>query len=137
MGASCCSAAASRLDICDRLAQFEAKGDTLQKIDTYRISDPINAAKGRRNSAIFQYGSSYGKSAVRRGALTLAGWSAAAYASRTKEGRRRGVNVIGTVPSSLRGPCRVLPRSSKFTRAMAENGLGGEVMDHMISLREV
>ena len=75
------------------------------------------------------------------GAMSLVGWSDAAYGDLTKNGKCRLGYLIGLMSSALSGPCHVLQWTSKFTRKLVKSSLGGEVyafsemLDHMTLLR--
>ena len=124
----CCSgelrwlAAASWPDICARLAQSAARVNSLRDSDIYRIDGLVQTVKEGQEATILLYASSsypserapgskdgemrIGGEKVNCGAITLAGWSDAAYGDQTKEGRRRLGYVIRKASSTLRGPCR-------------------------------
>ena len=74
--------------------------------------------------------------------MTLAGWSDAAYGGQSTEGICRLGYTIGLMSSTLKGACRILPRTSKFTRKMVKSSLGGEIyalsemVDHMLLLKD-
>ena len=74
---------------------------------------------------------------ARDGAITLVGWPDAASCNRCQLRY-----VIGLISSSLSSPRRILQRTSKFNRKLAESSLGGEVYafsemaDHVAPLRE-
>ena len=74
---------------------------------------------------------------VHWGLMTFFGWSDAAYGGQSTEGKCRFGYVIGLTSSTLKGPCRILLRTSKIARKMAKRSLGGEVYarsemaDHM------
>ena len=79
---------------------------------------------------------------MHKGALTLVGWSDAAYGKLSEDGRCRLGYIIGLMSSSLSGPCHILQWTSKFTRKLVKSSLGGEVyafsemVDHMALIRE-
>ena len=75
-------------------------------------------------------------------AMSLAGWSDAAYGAQEAEGKSRLGYVVGLTSSTLSAPRRILRWASKFARKLAKSSLGGEVytscdrVDHMSPLRE-
>ena len=76
------------------------------------------------------------------GTMTPAGWPYIVYREQTSEGKCRPGYAIGLASSTLRVPCHLLQRPSKFARKLAERNPGGEVfafsdmIDSMALLRE-
>ena len=74
--------------------------------------------------------------------MTMVGWPDATYGDQSTKGECRLGYVIGLMSSSLKGPCRILQWTSKFTRKMEKTSLGGEVyalsemVNHMLLLKE-
>ena len=74
-------------------------------------------------------------------AMTLVGWSDAAYGDQSSLGKCRLGYVIGRMSPNLCGPCHLTQWPSKFARKLAESSLGGEVyafsemLGHMSMLR--
>ena len=74
--------------------------------------------------------------------MSPVGWSDAACGDLSQNGKCRLGYLIGSMSSSLTGPCHVLQWTSKFTRKLVKSSLGGEVyafsemIDHMALLME-
>ena len=74
---------------------------------------------------------------IRRGAVSFAGWSGAAYVDQSPEGRRRVGFVIGLMSSTLNGLRRISRRASLFARQWVKKSVGGgvfefsEMIDHV------
>ena len=150
LGELCWLATVSRPDICARLAQIASRVNELKGSDIYRINDLIKTVKIWQPRTVLKYASSpfplfrpesdrLGRNCTRGekmhgGAMSLVGWSDAAYGDLTKTGKCRLGYLIGLMSPSLNGPCHVLRRTSKFTRKLVESSLGGEV--YMALLRE-
>ena len=140
----CWLATVSRPDICAHLAQLASKVNDLQGSGIYRINALIKTAKINQPRTILKYASSsfplfpagVGKKGRRRsngervhnGALSLVGWSDAAYGDLSQNGRCRLGYLIDIMSSSLSGPCHVLQWTSKFTRKLVKSSLGGRCM---------
>ena len=84
----------------------------------------------------------HSKEKIHGDAMTLAGWSDAAYGEQSSLGKCRLGYVIGLMSSNLCGPCHIIHWSSKFTQKLVKSNLGGEVyalskiLDHMSMLPE-
>ena len=143
MGELCWLATVSRPDICARLAQLASKVNDLQGSDIYRINAPIKTVEAEQPPAALNASSSFPLSPagvgargrrrsnggrVRSGALSLVGWSGAAFGDLSRNGKCRLGYLIGIASSSPPGPCQVLQRASKFTRKLVKSSLGGRFM---------
>merc|ERR1712215_525615 len=124
LGELCWLATVSRPDICARLAQLSSKGNELQGSDIYRINALIKSVKADQPRTILKYASSsfplfpagtdrrgrprsYGER-LSSGALSLVGWSDAAYGDLSQNGKCRLGYLISIMSSSLSGPCHIL-----------------------------
>ena len=158
LGELCWLATVSRPDICARLARFSSNLNNLQVIDLYRINDLIKKVKAGQSDYVLKYhagspadtksssrypNKDWGKpSMIHEGAMTMVGWSDAAFGTHTQEGRCRLGYIIGLMSSTLQGPVHIIQWTSKFTRKHVKSSLGGEIFalsemwDHMEMIRE-
>ena len=140
-------AAASRPDVCARLAQLAARVNPLPGSDIYGIRDLAKTARKWQEATILKCDSKSHSNLSARGEVdgemrtrdgkTPAGRADAACGDQTSEGRCRLCFAIGLVPSMLEGPCHILRLTSVFSRKLVRSSLGGEVLafsgmgDHM------
>ena len=159
LGELCWSATVSQPDIRARLQRITTRANFLRGGDiATRADDLVKTVKARQHSAPLRYSSSSNPGAPARGdadgrirsrgdtiycgTLPLVGWSGAAYGDKSAEGKPRSGYVIGLMSSTPKGPCRILQWTSKVTRKLVENSLGGEVyalsemVDHKSMSRE-
>ena len=126
----------------------------------YRTNELVRAAKAWQPATVLNYASpshpwkALGRGGkvkgalrkrgerVRGGSMTLAGWSDAAYWDQSAEGGCRLGYVIGLMSSTLKGPRRISPWVSKFSREVAKCSPGSgvyalsEMVDHMLLLED-
>ena len=140
-------AAASRPDICARLAKLASRINPLRGSGVYRINDLVRAAMGRQHGKMLEYASpshlwgapdftgettndmrNRGKK-IHCGATSSEEWSDAAYGDQSTVGK--------CLPEYVTGQCPIVQWTSKFPRKLAKSSLGDEVCalseaaDHM------
>ena len=126
LGELCWLATVSRPDICARLARIASRINELTGSDVYRINDLVKTVKTWQKATQLKYASSL-KWDDPSGAMTLAGWSDAAYGNTTRMGKCRLGYIIGVTSSNFCGPCHIIQRAPKFARKLVKSSLGREV----------
>ena len=98
-------------------------------MDVYRINELVKLVKQWQPATVLKYASSlqldqaardvdarHQKERIRGNAMTLVGWSDAAYGDSSCLGRSRLGYIIGIISSNLCGPCHIIQWTSRFTR---------------------
>ena len=119
-----------------RLARIASRINALSESDVYRINEPVRVAKERQKATVLKNASAScpwatldggGRAKddlcirgekVKSRSMSLIRWSDAAYEYQETGGKRRTGYVIGSMSSTLSGPCRIAQLTSKFTRKL-------------------
>ena len=126
LGELCWVATVSRPNIRASLARVALRINALCGSDVYRIGELVRVAKEWQPATALMYASSshpwksLGRDdrsqaalpkrgeEVHGGSMTMEGWSGAGYGDQSTEGKCRLGYEIGLMPSTLKGPCRIL-----------------------------